>query len=129
MPAGADETRPEPVPVGVTHNPTFVVGASAKVATQLEPFASTIWVLVEVPLQLPDQPPKVEPVAGTALKVTVEFPAKLNVQVLPQAMPEGVELMVPAPVPALLTTRLTLVVVGLLNEKLAAQVEFAASVT
>jgi hypothetical protein len=52
-----------------------------------------------VPLQAPDQPAKNEFAAGEALRVTCVPLEKLAAQVLPQLMPAGVLLTVPAPPP------------------------------
>ncbi|MBI3325008.1 MAG: hypothetical protein HYZ92_06975 [Candidatus Omnitrophica bacterium] len=61
--------------------------------------------LVAVPLQLPDQPPKVEPEAVLAVRVTEVPLAKLALQVLPQLIPAGLLVTVPLPVPVLETVR------------------------
>ncbi len=57
-----------------------------------------------MPLQpAPLQPTKVDPIAAVAVSVTeVPWP-KLAVQVLPQEMPAGLEVMVAEPVPPLVT--------------------------
>ena len=55
---------------------------------------------VPVPVQAPDQPAKVEPVAGAAVRVTDAPLLKLALQVDPQLIPAGLLVMVPAPVPA-----------------------------
>ena len=52
-----------------------------------------------VPVQVPPQPVKLEPLAGVALKVTLEALLKVAVQVVPQLMPAGLLEMVPVPVP------------------------------
>ena len=52
-----------------------------------------------VPVQAPDQPVKVEPEAGVAVRVTEVPLPKLAVQVEPQSMPAGLLVTVPAPVP------------------------------
>ncbi len=53
-----------------------------------------------VPLQAPDHPAKTEPEAGTAARVTFVPEEKLAPQVDPQAIPDGVLVTVPEPVPA-----------------------------
>jgi hypothetical protein len=55
-------------------------------------------VQVPVPVQAPLQPVKVKPLAGVALKATLVPPLKLALQVLPQAIPLGLEATVPLPV-------------------------------
>ena len=54
---------------------------------------------VEVPLQAPVQPAKVELAAGVAVSVTAVPAAKLAMHVVPQLMPAGVLAMLPVPVP------------------------------
>src|SRR5439155_3628020 len=51
----------------------------------------------------PLQPVKVEPAAGAAVSVTAVPLVKLAAQVAPQLIPAGALVMVPLPVPALLT--------------------------
>jgi hypothetical protein len=58
-----------------------------------------------VPEQTPDQPAKVEPPTGDAVKVTSAPTVKFPVQVAPQVMPAGLEVTVPAPEPASDTER------------------------
>jgi hypothetical protein len=58
-----------------------------------------------LPLQSPDQPLKVEPVAGVAVRVTAVPEANAALQVLPQTIARGLLLTVPVPAPALLTVR------------------------
>ena len=52
---------------------------------------------------VPDQPAKVEPEAGVAVKVTAAPLLKVAEQVLPQLMPAGELVTVPLPVPVLLS--------------------------
>jgi hypothetical protein len=54
---------------------------------------------VLVPVQAPLQPAKVDPAAAVAVRVTTVPPAKLALQVLGQAMPLGLLLTDPVPVP------------------------------
>ena len=51
----------------------------------------------------PDQPAKVEPAAGVAVKVTEVPLLKPAAQVLPQLIPAGLLLTIPSPVPLLVT--------------------------
>jgi hypothetical protein len=54
---------------------------------------------VDVPLQAPVQPAKVELAAGVGVSVTAVPAAKLAAHVVPQLMPAGVLAMLPVPVP------------------------------
>ena len=58
---------------------------------------------VDVPLQAPDQPTNLEPDAAVAVSLTDVPLAKLALQVVPQLMPDGLLVTVPAPLPALCT--------------------------
>ena len=76
--------------------------------------AARVTVQLPVPLQPPPlQPVNVEPVDGTAPSVIVLPALNGAVQVAPQAMPAGVEVTVPAPLPALLTDSATWLTVKL----------------
>jgi hypothetical protein len=57
-------------------------------------------------VQAPDQPLKREFEAGDAVRVTSVPAAYVPLQDVPQEMPAGVEVTVPAPVPVLETVRL-----------------------
>ncbi|MBL8523405.1 MAG: hypothetical protein JNN20_06940 [Betaproteobacteria bacterium] len=65
--------------------------------------------LAAVPAQAPDQPANVEPDVATAVNATDVSLGKLAVQLLPQLMPTGDEVIVPAPVPAFTTLSETMV--------------------
>jgi hypothetical protein len=56
-----------------------------------------------VPVQAPDQPTKLEPLAAAAVSVTLLPLAYVSVQSAPQSIPLGDEVTVPLPVPALPT--------------------------
>jgi hypothetical protein len=73
-----------------------------------------------VPVQAPLQPVKVEPVAGTALKLTDVPLAKFALQVVPQLIPTGVLVTVPVPVPFLVTFNAKLVILKVAVTNLAA---------
>ncbi|MGB8989540.1 MAG: hypothetical protein WCC37_23280 [Candidatus Sulfotelmatobacter sp.] len=64
----------------------------------------TVTLQAAAPVQAPDQPAKVPPVAGVSVRVTEEFGGKLAVQVAgvadEQLIPAGVLVTVPVPVPA-----------------------------
>jgi hypothetical protein len=57
------------------------------------------------PVQEPDQPLKVEPLSGVAVRVTLLLLAKLPLQVAPQVIPDGVLWTIPLPVPDLVTVK------------------------
>jgi hypothetical protein len=63
-------------------------------------------VQVPVPVQAPLQRVKAEPEAGVAVSVTPVPLGTLALQVLPQAIPFGLEVTVPLPVPLFPTFRL-----------------------
>ena len=73
MPAGAEFTVPEPVPVWVTVRLNCSGTVAVKVATQVELALTTIEVLGVVPVQLPDQPVNVESTVAVAVSVTAVF--------------------------------------------------------
>jgi hypothetical protein len=97
MPAGALVTVPDPAGMTVSAK-----DCRAKVAvTELAAFIVTLH--VPVPVQAPLQPVKVAPAAGAAVSVTAVPLLKAAEQVVPQLMPAGVLVTVPAPAPARLT--------------------------
>jgi len=68
--------------------------------------ASTVTVQTPVVLvQEPDQPVKVYPVSGVAVRVTEVPVAKKALQTLPQLIPEGLLVIVPVPLPDLERTK------------------------
>src|SRR5215467_9934703 len=102
MPAGLLVTVPAPVPALVT---VRVEGTALKVAVT-DLFALITTTHVAVPLHpLPLQPPKVDPVAAVAVKVTVVPDAKAKLQVAPHPIPAGLLVTVPIPAPAGVTVR------------------------
>src|ERR1700751_3041258 len=56
-----------------------------------------------VPVHAPDQPANVEPALGAAVSVTMAPLVKLALHVVPQSIPAGLLVTVPAPVPAFCT--------------------------
>src|SRR5687768_14591887 len=60
-------------------------------------------VTLPVAVQLPDQPPKVEPEAGVAVNVTPVPLLRLAVHVLPQFIPAALLITVPVPLPVRFT--------------------------
>jgi hypothetical protein len=55
--------------------------------------------VAELPEQAPPQPPKLEPFSGVAVRVTEDESSKAELQVAPQLIPAGAEVMVPEPSP------------------------------
>src|ERR1041384_2871673 len=97
MPAGVDVTVPAPLPALVT---VRVNRCRVNVAVTLVA-ASILTVHVPEPVQpAPDQPTKVAPTAGVAVRVTSWLKLKFALQVGGQSMPGGLEVMRPAPLPA-----------------------------
>jgi hypothetical protein len=103
MPLGLLVTVPVPVPASCT---VKVTGAGLKVAVTVAADVSVI-VHVLAPVQTPDQPANVEVTFGVAVSVTELPPGKLAVHVVPQLMPEGLLMTVPAPLPASFTVSCT----------------------
>ena len=93
--AGVEVTVPEPVPARLTDR---VCCCAVKVAvTVVVALSETIQ--VPVPEQDDSQPANMEPTAGVAVRLTWVPVGKVAAQVPPQAMPIGLEVTVPAPVP------------------------------
>src|SRR5215468_9087464 len=108
MPAGEEVTVPVPLPALVTVR-VGLVPVELKVAvTDCADAIDTVQ--VPVPVQLPLQPAKVEPLAATAVRVTEAPLAKVALHVLPQLTPDGEEVTVPLPLPALVTVSVKFVV-------------------
>ena len=61
-----------------------------------------------LPLQPPVQPVKTEPLPGVGVRLTFVFFLKPTLQVAPQFMPEGDEVIVPVPEPEDMTLRAAL---------------------
>lgn len=53
---------------------------------------------VETPVHAPDQPEKVKPTDGVAVKVTVVLLVKTEAQAVGHEIPNGVDMIVPLPV-------------------------------
>src|SRR5262245_41185767 len=102
MPPGLLVTVPVPPPAFVT---VRVEGTALNVAVT-DLFALITTTHVAVPLHpLPPQPPKVDPVAAVAVKVTVVPATKGKLHVAPQTIPAGLLVTVPIPAPAGVTVR------------------------
>src|SRR5262245_240721 len=100
IPAGALATVPDPEPLLLT---VSVNDWSAKVAVTLRAALIVTVQVVAVLVQPPLQPENVEPAACAAVRVTA-VPDESDIEhVVPQLMPAGELVIVPLPVPALLT--------------------------
>ncbi len=100
MPAGVDATVPDPVPMRPTVRLSCGGGTRPKVAVQVPLALSVMAVVALMPAQSPDQAVNTEPAAGEAVKLIRDPCENAALQVLPQAMPLGVEFTVPEPAPA-----------------------------
>ena len=67
--------------------------------------ASIVTAQVPVPVHAPDHPLKIELVSGTVVSITAVPAPYVPVQVVPQDIPAGEEVIVPVPVPALEVVR------------------------
>jgi len=102
MPAGELVTVPLPVPALVTVN---VNDGSENVAVADRAALIATVHVAAVPVQLPVQPPKIEPPDDAAVSVT-EVPLVYEAEhVVPQLMPAGELVTVPLPLPDLVTVR------------------------
>ena len=100
IPAGLDETDPDPFPL----LETFRLNVCSVNCAVTEVAAVTDTMQVPVPEHPPpDQPVNVEPVAGVAVSVTDVPYVKLFEQVAPQLIPAGLDVTVPLPFPLLET--------------------------
>lgn len=88
-------------PLLVPQAPITGVGVILKVAVTF--FATSIVIWQAVPVQSPDQPAKVLPLLGVAVRVTTVLVANNASQVKPHEMPIGEEVMLPVPVPVFAT--------------------------
>src|ERR1017187_1520777 len=83
-----------------------ITGNASKLAVHVV-FDMRVTTQEPVPVQPPPlQPRRAEFVSGVAVCVTMELPAKLAVQVVPQLMPVGTLVTVPVPAPLFTTERL-----------------------
>jgi len=97
IPDGLLVTTPVPVPARVTASTGCAAIAVNCAMTEVCEVSVTTHELI--PAHAPDQPVKVEPEAGVALRVTLVPEANFAVQVDPQLIPEGLLPIVPVPVP------------------------------
>jgi hypothetical protein len=89
-------------------DPMEMVGTPKVAETLSEEFTETIQVKL-APVQAPDQPVKVEPIDGLAVRTTEVPAANVALHKFPQLMPPWEEVIVPFPFPRLLTARTKLV--------------------
>ena len=80
--------------------PNAMVGA-LKLAMTLDEAVIEVTHVDDVPEQAPLQPAKVEPGAAVAVNMTFDALGKLAAHAKPQPMPEGLDVIVPEPVPFL----------------------------
>jgi hypothetical protein len=66
-------------------------------------FADRVTLHAEVPAQAPFHPPNVEPAFGVAVRVTAVPLGNVTLHAVPQLIPAGVLVTVPAPVPVVCT--------------------------
>jgi hypothetical protein len=106
MPAGELVMVPPPVPALVAVRLKVATGGKLKVAVQLLlALIVTVTAGVVAAQPVPAQLAKTEPVAGAAVNVTAVPLLKVPEQVVEQLIPAGELVMVPLPVPALVTAR------------------------
>ena len=99
MPVGLLVIVPEPVPdLETVRGYVFKVNAAFAVLLEF-----IVTVQLPVPEQAPDQPEKVEPAEGEAVRVTEVPISYSSKQSPPQLMPVGLLAIVPEPVPDLET--------------------------
>lgn len=92
-------------------------------------FALNVTAHVLVPVHAPLHPPKDEPEAAVAVRVTAMPEAKLAVHVVPQLIPAGLLVTVPLPLPARVTVKVGCVGGGGVAANVAVTVELAVSLT
>ena len=100
---------PVPVPVSATVNVTFVTFLVKFAVTLVATVMSNIHTSVPSHGPAPVQPANVEPAAAVAVSATTCPLAKFATQVGWQAIPAGVLITVPVPVPASVTVKATFV--------------------
>jgi hypothetical protein len=106
IPAGELVMVPPPVPALVAVRLKVTTGGKLKVAVQLRlALRVTVTAGVVAAQPVPVQLAKAEPVAGAAVNVTAVPLLKVPEQVVEQLIPAGELVMVPLPVPALVTAR------------------------
>jgi hypothetical protein len=107
-PDGFEVTVPAPVPAFVTLSAKLVVELLNVAVTDRAAVIETVQALV--PLHAPLQPANVEPPAAAAMSVTDVPLAYGALQLPPQSMPPGDDVIVPLPAPAFETDNVNLLV-------------------
>ena len=95
IPWGEDFISPEPTPSFCR----FKVNNGAKTALTVL-FLLMVRMQELVPVHSPDQPVKADPIAGVAVKVTEAPLTNEKEHIVPQSIPDGVDVTVPEPVPS-----------------------------
>ena len=110
IPTGLLTMRPPEEPLDATSLTMLVVNVypEARLNVALQLMVLFMVTLPSVQSAFPDQPAKVDPEAGVAVRVTVVALLKAAEQVVPQLMPARLLVTVPAPLPALRTVRVKL---------------------
>jgi hypothetical protein len=103
-PAGDEVTVPAPLPAFVTASANVVVELLNVAVTARAAVIETVQ--APVPVHAPLHPANDEPLAAAGVRVTEVPLLKLALQVVPQLIPAGAEVTVPAPVPFFVTARL-----------------------
>src|SRR5687767_5303771 len=99
MPVGLEDTVPIPVPTLLTLSGYELSWNIA--VTEVGP--ETAMTQAPAPVQAPAQPAKVELASLAAVRVTIVPTANGALQVLPQEIPDGLEVTVPVPLPTFIT--------------------------
>jgi hypothetical protein len=103
MAAGLEDTLPLPLPPIVTVNVWELTRTPNPAVTDWAELIVTMQ--LPVPVHAPPHPVNVDDPLGTTLRVTAVPVSNDAEHVAPQAMPDGVEVTVPPPVPFLATLR------------------------
>src|SRR5262249_23630494 len=98
IPAGLEDTDPEPVPSVATSR--VLSGLRVNVAVTERAWSMVTWQVPVPEHPSPVHPVKSEPTSGVAVRVTLVLEAKPGEQGAPQVIPAGLELTEPVPVPS-----------------------------
>jgi hypothetical protein len=103
IPAGLLVTVPVPVPAWSSDTVRVKLGGGMLNVAVTDSAAAIVTKQLPVPVHAPLQPANTDPVAGVSNRVTIVPPVKLAEQPLPQLIPVGSLVTVPASVPAFVT--------------------------